>query len=208
MYKEEKIVWGALLSIGSTVASAIGSALSGALRVLETVCTAIQVICKILGVGKPDEKIEDIGDRAIQAEEAGIVPENFDTYEEYRRKVDEFKIDSEKSKEITLERKLLKGIELQVIGLENKYPQIGWGTLIQYAATNPEYFTPKRMEHLGEVLKKNPERVEDIATYLQGEEKNEDKFFDTQDLLKEIEKNIDPALSDKAIAEYVKSLVK
>ncbi len=42
-----------------------------------------------------------MGDKAIQAEEHGIKPEDFSTYSEYVKSVEDFETDSERSKEIS-----------------------------------------------------------------------------------------------------------
>ncbi|MDY6294970.1 MAG: hypothetical protein SPL45_01550, partial [Schwartzia succinivorans] len=70
----------------------------------------IMGILKGLGLIKPEEDVEDLGDKALQAEEEGITPEKYDSYEEYLKAVEEFEIDPEKSKEIDEGKKLEKGV--------------------------------------------------------------------------------------------------
>lgn len=61
-----------------------------------------------LGIIGPDENAKELGDKAIQAEEEGITPENYDSYEEYMDAVRKFELDPEKSEQIEDEDKLKK----------------------------------------------------------------------------------------------------
>ena len=76
---------GAISSAISVVSTTLGSLSSFAVNIapkiagqLGTVGLVIQAIAAIVGLFKPDEKVEEMGDRAMQASESGIRPENFD----------------------------------------------------------------------------------------------------------------------------------
>lgn len=72
-----------------------------------------------LGIIGPDENAKELGDKAIQAEEEGITPENYDSYEEYMDAVRKFELDPEKSEQIEDEDKLKK---------ERRFLQQLWST--------------------------------------------------------------------------------
>ena len=42
-------------------------------------------IAKALAVKNPDENVDELGDRVIQAEEAGIHPEDFEKHDDYMK---------------------------------------------------------------------------------------------------------------------------
>lgn len=97
----------------------------GALEVAAFVVTVVSAavsICRNLGILKPDTEPEDLGDRALQAKEAGINPEDYDgRFEEYRDKIENFEIDPEKSKNYTPEQKLAAAGEVTGWALTEYY---------------------------------------------------------------------------------------
>ena len=48
---------------------------------LKIIGNAVASVAKTLGIIKPETDVEEIGDRALQAEHQGILPENFGSYE-------------------------------------------------------------------------------------------------------------------------------
>ena len=105
------IILGAVAGIVATAVS-VTKTITVVGTALKTLGDALIGIAKTLGLISPEEKVEDLGDKAIQAEEQGINPEDFTTYAEYVKSVENFEVDSEKSKEISEDEKSLKGIEL------------------------------------------------------------------------------------------------
>ena len=131
-------------SIGSAIGSAcsavmggIGSVISNAgslfsalaivipiTGALGKVVAALDIIGKILGVQEPGEDTEDIGDRAIQAQEAGISPEDYATYKEYSAAIKNFELDPKRSAEISDLDKKLAGIATQAWAYEDKFDKL------------------------------------------------------------------------------------
>lgn len=66
---------------------------------------AIEVLSVVLGLLDKDEKLEDMGDKAIQAKEAGINPEDFATYKEYAEAIKNFEVDPKNPKNYLALRK-------------------------------------------------------------------------------------------------------
>lgn len=199
---------GALLSVASAAVSVIGSALQG-LGVIQAISVAVQALCKVLGIGQPEENVEDLGNRALQAEDAGITPEAYERYADYVDAIKNFKLDPEKSKEIDPEAKALKGLELNIIALQEKYPDLQIANLLSHAATSPEYFKDKeRLEQLGIIISEDPSKIDDINQFLNGEELADDKYFEIKDTLADIEKKAFPNKTSNEIDEIIQNLGK
>lgn len=158
---------GLFSSIGSALSSAVSSAISivsttlGSLSSfavniapkivgqLGTVGLVIQAIAAIVGLFKPDEKVEEIGDRAMQASESGIHLENFDSFDEYMDSIRDFDLDPEKSKSYSTEAKQIAGIGIACKGIEDKFQlQTGvMGAMTVLVASNPNYFNSERVSN-------------------------------------------------------------
>lgn len=122
----------------------------GALRVVALVVTVVDAgisICRNLGLLKPDTEPEDLGDRALQAKDAGINPEDYDgRFEEYRDKIENFELDPEKSKNYTSEQKLAAAGEVAGWALTEHYgKESGVDKFIEYEWNKNEgYYEPAR----------------------------------------------------------------
>ena len=98
-------------------------------------------IAKALGLIESEEKVEDLGDKAIQAEERGIKPEDFRTYSEYEKSIEDFETDSARSQEISEDEKALKGIELASgVTIEHFGDKFPVEEFFKIAAKHTEYF--------------------------------------------------------------------
>ena len=81
------------------------------IEVAKLVGNILTEIVKSLGIINPDENATDLGDKALQAEAQGIVPEKYDNYQEYLKAVQNFELDPEKSTCFSEIDKLSKGVE-------------------------------------------------------------------------------------------------
>lgn len=154
------MVISAILTAISTVVQAIG-ALSLAVQGLKVLANAIVNFAKALGLIEDDMEPEDLGDKAIQS---GYNPEDFDTYEAYVDAVKDFKVDPEKSKEISAEDKLNKSIELSV-GLAKEKCGDEVGDFIKATAVNNrDVCTPSVMSDMGKIAKQDGNFVKDFMS--------------------------------------------
>ena len=166
------------LSIGSKIScclSGVGLLLEG-LKVLGGLFMSLG---KALGVIKDDVKPEVIGDKVLQAEEAGITPE--------------------KSTKISDEAKLSKAIEFTSSLSAEKYPSFPWVNFANALITNSKfrnYFNEERIEQFGLLLKEQPSSALNVYNYLSGTELNDKKIDTAINDLKNIEKKINPEISD------------
>lgn len=198
-------VCSAVSSIGSALgsfATSVGSIIMKALPVVSNIARAVGTV---LGVIKPQETPEEIGDRAFQAADAGIHPENFDKYEEYADAIRNFQLDPEKSAMRSPEEKKLAGVGVISKLVEEKYTlrDGSVGELFALTALNPTYFNEQRLEkwiHSGKDVGK-------IVDYFNNKMGASDSFKVEQDLIKaeqadstkteaQIEREIEQAKTD------------
>lgn len=185
------VVIGTIVSAATVVAktlSLIGLAVEG----LKVLGNALMGIAKAFGLIKEETKVDELGDKALQAEEEGIIPENFDTYEAYVRAVEEYDLDPEKSKKIKEEDKVQKGIELVSGVTIEKFPEAPIREFFEFAGTRTEYFTEERMFEFGELMKEDEGTLKSVLEYMNGVEKDDLEMEKAVDILAEIEKKVDP----------------
>lgn len=124
----------------------------------------IDVVCKALGILDADDSTEDLGDRVLQAEEAGIKPENFETYQEYKAAIDSFELDPEKSDKYKPEEKVAAGLGVEFWALEDKFGK-GAGDLLTHMVKDGveggSYFSKERIDSFIDKV----ESVADVAKY-------------------------------------------
>ena len=166
------------------------------LDVLKLVGKVLGAIGQALGIIPPEKDMEDMGDQALQAEEAGITPEKFKSYDDYRKAVEAYKTDPEKSKLYSPEQKIQKAIEYETAALLCKYPNLPVDDIVMTVAQNHKYFNEERVVQLGALVKDNINLLVDVVNFMQGKEKNLDKVDSTVDILTQLEKKINPELSD------------
>lgn len=152
--------------------------------------TIVLKVLQALGIIGQEEKPEELGDKAIQAEEAGIVPENYDSYEEYLNAVESFETDPEKSIQIGEEEKLQKGAELVTTAMIEKFGNVA-EDLCMIIARNPEYFE-KRMPLIISELKDFPEKLGEVTDYLQGKHTDIEADKEAISILYGVEKQVNP----------------
>lgn len=196
---------GVIVAVTTAVAGVMkGLAVAGlALQGLKSLAAPLLELGKELGLIEPETDVEDLGDKAIQSD---LNPDDFDCYEEYLKAVEDYKLDPEKSKLSTEEKKIQKGIELTVGVMIDKYQEFPMGEFINMIGHNQSFFTESKMGELAIVIKTDGQSISDILHYVDGTEKNSTKIQGTVDTLLEIEKNTNPGLSDKEAFKNVMEL--
>lgn len=162
------MVWGfisAAISVISSAVSSIGSALStfasGVGAVIGNIVTALAPVAEALGkfanaflqglgILKPDEKTEELGERALQAAEKGITIEKFDDFDGYMDVLRNFDLDPDKAEKRSTAEKLVAGVGVGTVGLERKFNAApgSLDSLWLLPIANPDYFTPDRVQSL------------------------------------------------------------
>ena len=138
----------ALSSFASGIGPIIGKILTEMTPIAEGLGKCVAAFLQGLGILKPDEKPEDIGERALQAAEKGITIEQFDDFESYLDALRDFDLDPEKASKRSAAEKLVAGIGVGTVAMERKYNAApgSLDTLWLLPIANPTYFTPERMQ--------------------------------------------------------------
>ena len=154
-------VGSAISSAVSSIGSALSSFAGGIAAVIGTISNALPALGEALGkfaaaflqglgILKPNENVEDMGERALQAAEKGITMDKFDNFDTYLEKLRDFEIDPEKAEKRSSAEKLVAGLGVGTVGVERKFnaePGSLNGMWL-LPLTNGEYFTPDRMQNL------------------------------------------------------------
>ena len=140
----------ALSTFSTGIGASIANVVSAIAPLAKTLGEFATVFLQLMGVIKPGEKIEEIGERALQAAEKGITLGNFDDFDTYMDKLRNLELDPDKAANRSPTEKLLAGIGVSTVGLEQKFkvaPDSFHGLWLLPMA-NPGYFTPERMQSL------------------------------------------------------------
>jgi len=134
----------------TTVLPKVVPVLIGGLEKLSAFVGVVQAVLQIMEIFRPDDKLQDIGDRAIQAARQDIKPENFDSFEAYMEKIRAFELDPAESSKISETEKFAAGLAVGAQGLDEKF-NVREGTMANLwplVAKNPEYFNSDRLTSL------------------------------------------------------------
>lgn len=142
---------------------------------VKAVASFANALLHALAIFHPQETVQDMGERALQAAEQGITLEKFDKFDEYMGTLRNFDINPELSEKYTPVEKFVAGLGIATVGIEDKF-NAEPGSLNDVwllPLTNAEYFTPERVTSLLE----NGKQIGDVSAYLEksmsGEEASE-----------------------------------
>lgn len=165
----------ALSTFAASIAPVIGLVLDKISPYIKIICNIANTLLQIFGILKPEENVEEVGDRALQAAEQDITMDKFDDFDEYMAALRNFELDPEKSKKYSEVEKIVAGIGVGTIGMEDKL-NVEQGSLSGIwllPLTNSDYFTPERMKSLlelgrlgGDMLSYLEKRMDFTATHV------------------------------------------
>lgn len=147
-------------AIGSSISSfatTVAPMLGGILNTLGNLHPAVKalvgfaaVFLVALGILHPEERVENIGERALQAAEEGITIDKFENFEAYMEALRKFDLKPELTKKYSPTEKFIAGLGVATIGIEDKFKaeRGSLNGLWLLPMTNPGYFTPERMQTL------------------------------------------------------------
>ncbi|MDD6562174.1 MAG: hypothetical protein PUF06_03495 [Veillonellaceae bacterium] len=196
-------IFSVVSSVLPSLGSVLGNALKVGIQVLNAVSKGLTAFGNALGLFETDDP-EKLGTKRILAEEEGIEPENYDTYDEYLKAVDEFEIDEERAAEIPTEDKLVKAAQHAVEAIDYKYPEANVVEVAEGMVANPEFYEDDRFAGLAELVGNNPEKLAVIGKLLNGELEG-DEFYDAIDMIVSAEQTKHPELSSEEIKERVQN---
>ena len=180
--------------------------LSLAIEGLKEIGKIIFAMAKIIGVIKPEIDIQEMGDKALQAEADGITPEKYDTYSDYVAALDSYIVNPEKSQKISEELKEIKGIEIAVCLIVEKFADAPIVSFIESIIDNPEFFKDGKIEAFSEMINEDNSFITDFVGYVSGIEKNAEKLNRISEKLLAVEKSVHPEISDKEAYKQVMQL--
>lgn len=133
--------------------------------IVKAVATFANTLLHALSIFHPDENVQDMGDRALQASEQGITIEKFEDFDAYIAAIRNFDLNPEASKKYSSAEKLVAGLGIATAGIEDKF-NAEPGSLHDLwllPIANHEYFTPERIKSLLE----NGKLIGDVSAYLE-----------------------------------------
>lgn len=140
----------AVASVAKQIAPVIVPLITSSNPVVAMVCRVACALLVGLAIFKPDEKIEDLGDRAMQAAEKGITPDKFENFDEYMDALRNFDIDPVVSANTSDVTKVIAGLGVATLAVEDKFnaERGSLSGIWLLPMVNPTYFTPERMQSL------------------------------------------------------------
>ena len=195
----------AVASLGPTVASfatTVLSALSPYLRMgFEVLQKVIQVADFIgLGVGllKPGENLNMMGERALHAADAGITPEQFKTHEEYFDALRQHPLNPDKKFDPL--STAVAGLAVLSSGLDERFglSEGTIGKLWPLVAADDAYFTGQKVLQLVQ----SGQSVADVVSYFLGELGGAESLH-VEDALVKMDQTIHPQESDDVLRHRI-----
>lgn len=200
-------VFSSAVSFVSSAVSAVGSALSSAASTLLKVSglqfglvgTIIQAVATLIGVLKPDDKIEELGAKALESDKK---PEDFDSNAEYIDYLkNEIQLDKEKFDNASKVEKIARtaiGASIAVKGIEEKkgfdIPALFWVKVAEQALKS------KEINAIIDTFKED--KLEKFVAYSEGKLDYKDEMK-TGDKLVDMYSQLEPNLSKDEIESKV-----
>jgi len=138
--------------------------ISKGLEVMLAVGRVAEVVSQVLGVLKPGETTSDMGERALQAAEKGIMPDGFDDHDSYMQSLRDFELDPAKHHDPMAA--LVAGLAVVSVGMDAKLdaPDGTAGSLWQLVAADGDYFTADKILQLVQA----GQDIADVVDYYTG----------------------------------------
>ena len=210
LFKEVKMIGLILGAIGTLVTAAVtvsnALAVAGlAIQGLKVIANALTSIAKALGIIKPERSVEEVGDRALQAEEKGMSPEQYSSYEAWVKDIekDDWGYNPEKNKDMDPEKKVLKGVEVSTAVTMERFPELPVQDFFSLAGKNPEFFTVERMDELGKLANSDSDAFGNVVNYVAGNITDHPTLDATCDILMDIERTFNPGLCENLAYDKV-----
>jgi len=166
------------------------------LEILKVVENIANVISQVFGIFGKNESVEDMGDRAIQAAEQGITPDQFDDHESYLNTLRGIELVPERSGELTPTQKIVSGLAVAGRGLDEKFgtPEGTMANLWLLAGANPAYFTADRLS----AFLTTGQDIMSVVDYFEGK-LGAGESLDVEDKLVGLDKTLSPEQDEKSI---------
>lgn len=121
-----------------------------------------------LGLIEKEKEIKEMGDKFLQSEENGIVLDKFDDWEDYKKAVNEYKVDEVRSAQINEDEKKVAGLAFLIKDIEY-LTDFEIGDLLVVLKDQPDLLEDKKILELVSDLKNSNLKVEDLKNFYKGE---------------------------------------
>lgn len=178
----------------------LGPLLAQGLDALKLVGQIADTVAHIMGIFKEHESVEDMGDRAIQAAEQGVTPDQFNDHAEYVDTLRNFELDEEKSAKTSPMQKIVSGLAVASAALDEKLntPEGTAGGLWVLAGANPDYFNADRLTQ----FLKTGQDIRSIVDYFEGKMGGAESL-DVEDELVALDKAAAPEKDEQSIRAQI-----
>lgn len=202
---------GALSVAATTIVKAFLVVMPPALKLAEVLKIIVNIAVHVMKafniVFGENENPEIVGDKILQAKESGIKPENFETYDEYREAIQNFKVDPEKSKMFTEEQRLEATLGYLAKLIEDK---TGVSTyeltaIMTEMYKNNDYYSPERVSAIVNNFKTEGLDLTKLPDYFD-RKLDIDDVTKVKDVLVKSAQEIDPAKSIEQIYSEIDSM--
>ena len=187
---------GALTTFFRPAFTLVQTIIKEAKPILQAVGHALIEIGKALGIIPETEEVDELGEKALQAEEKGdIKPENYDSVEKYIDAVETFDKYDPEAKHPD-EQRFAKGTEIAGALAVEKCPEVDMAKIFSIALL-PGFMTiPGRFEEICKLVVNNPTAANAIGAFFSGNAKDANTVNIAKDSLIAIEKQNNPVLTD------------
>lgn len=184
----------------ATILPRLAPLLAQGMEAFKVVAQIVDTISLVFGIFKGGENTENMGDRALQAAEQGITPDDFDDHAQYMDALRDFKLDDAKSEKTPVEQKIIAGFALAGRGLDDKFnsPEGTMSSLIPLIAANPLYFSADK---LIQILKSGQD-IGTIIEYFEGK-LGGGEALETEDKLVQMTQTDTSAEDEQSIREKI-----
>ena len=192
---------GAISSMATSVASKLGETVLGVLKIVSAI---VETVATVLNVIRQDEKIDILGEKTLQAAEAGITIESCgNDFSKYQHEIRNFQIDPEKAKNRCQEDRLSAGIAFVEQGISQKYPSLNIASVYPLFAMKSDFFTPVRVASYAQTAVELQYNFNKIKSFFDGscslsDKKKTEDFIHTAE--SKFNPNFNPADFEKNIA--------
>lgn len=165
------------------------------LEVMRVIAQVANTISTVMGILRPNETVDDMGDRAMQAAAQGMAPEQFDSHADYMDALRSFEFDPELNKGKPME-KIVAGLAVVSAGMDDKLGMAEGtaGQLFALVGASPDYFSADRLTQYLQSGQDIAAVVDYFAGKLGGAES-----LDVEDSLVNLEKAHSPEQDDTSI---------
>lgn len=201
-------------SFASSVVSSVSGMLSTALPRIATVLgntenwrmlgNVMSMIARVFEAFKPQETVEDMGNRAMQGAEEGIRPENYDKWDDYVASIRNLELKPELTERYTLEEKTSAGLAVAVRAMEEKLdlPDGALAGLPLLASLSPAYFNAERLA----ALLRTTHDIASVVDYVDGKLGSADRR-DVEGTLLRTGQQIEPAKTSEQLRAELDAMV-